>query len=86
MTLTSVQRWVMSILAGSTIMHLSIGLMALAWAIDERPRQIGLWLIGTAFSFISITAALLIHQHRVLSAWLTLALIVPVAGAIVLFA
>ncbi len=85
MSLGSVQKWVMSILASTTIMHLAGGLVLAAVFSDRVSSQIGLLAISAAFGIIAMLAALLIHQHRLLSPWLLLGLVPPVVGALVIF-
>jgi hypothetical protein len=47
--------------------------------------QIGLLVIAGAFGVIAIEAALLIHKHRPVSAWLLLGLTPALIGAWVIF-
>jgi len=46
--------------------------------------QIGLLVIGGAFGVIAIVAALVIHQHRLLSPWLLLGIVPSIVGALLL--
>lgn len=85
MSLSQVQRWVMSTLAVTTILHLAAGLVLAALYVDTLDAQIGLLVIGAAFGVIAILAALIIHQHRVLSPWLLIGLAPSVVGALVIF-
>lgn len=85
MSLGTVQKWVLSSLAATTIMHLAAGLVVAAIFADRLDAQIGLLAIGAAFGLIAIIAALLIHQHRLLSPWLVLGLVPSAVGALVLF-
>lgn len=85
MSLGRVQRWVLSTLAATTILHLCAGLVVAA-AYAERPdARIGLLVIGAIFGVIAVVAALVIHQHRVLSPWLLLGLLPGIVGAIIVF-
>ena len=88
MSLTSVQRWVGSILAVSTIFHLAFGLDLAAWfLVGDRPgAAAGLLGIGVVVGIIAMVAGLAIHQHRLLSWWLLLGLIPAAIGAAVLIA
>jgi MFS family permease len=81
MSLTSVQRWVMSTLVAITILHLAAGLVVAAYFSDRLDAKIGLLVISAAFGVIAFVAALLIHQHRLLSWWLLLGLLPALAGA-----
>lgn len=85
MSLGRVQRWVLSTLAATTIMHLAIGLVVAAIFSDRIDQQIGLLVIGAAFGVIAMVAALIIHRHRLLSAWLALGLAPSVVGAFLIF-
>jgi hypothetical protein len=81
MSLGRVQKWVLSSLAATTIMHLSLGLVVAAVFSERLDAQVGLLVIAAAFGVLAIVAALLIHQHRLLSAWLLLGLLPSLAGA-----
>ncbi|MGZ4427143.1 MAG: hypothetical protein ACXVXC_17090 [Nocardioidaceae bacterium] len=85
MSLTSVQRWVMSILAATTIMHLAAGLVVAAAFSDRLDARIGLLVIATAFGLLAMVAALLIHQRRPLSAWLLIGLLPSLVGVYFVF-
>ena len=85
MSLGNVQKWVLSTLAATTILHLSAGLVVAAVFADRLDAQIGLLVIGAAFGVIAILAALIIHQHRLVSPWLLLGLVPSAVGALILF-
>lgn len=85
MSLTSVQRWVMSTLVTITILHLSIGVMVAAYFAPRLDAQIGLLVISALFGLIAFEAALLIHKHRPVSLWLLPGLIPALVGAYLLF-
>lgn len=80
--LTRVQRWVMSALAVTTILHLSAGLIFAAVFLDDpRPgAEVGLNLIAAAFGVLAVAAALGIHGRRIVSPWLVLGLLPGVVG------
>ena len=63
MSLTQVQKWVMSVLAVTTILHLAAGLMIAAYFIDDgrAEARIGLVVIAGAFSLIAVAAGRAIH-------------------------
>jgi hypothetical protein len=85
MSLTSVQRWVMSTLVAITIMHMAAGIVVAAYFNDQQSSQIGLLVISGAFGILAIEAALLIHRHRPVSVWLLLGLLPPLVGAYLIF-
>lgn len=87
MSLNQVQRWVMSILAVTTIAHLAVGLVFAAANVEESrtDARIGLIVIAGAFGVLGIAAGLAIHQQRLVSPWLVLGLIPALVGAYLLF-
>ena len=85
MSLGTVQKWVLSTLAATTIMHLAVGLVVAAAFSDTLDARIGLLAIAGAFGVLAMVAALLIHQHRLLSPWLLVGLAPSVVGAFVVF-
>ena len=80
MSLTSVQRWIMSSLAVTTILHLSGGLVLAAKVADVRSSQIGLLVISAAFGVLAFAAGLLIHGKTPLHPLLLLGLVPPALG------
>ena len=87
MSLSSVQKWVMSSLAMTTILHLVVGLIVAAAVVedDRLDAEIGLLLIAGAFGVLGIAAALAIHQRSLLSPWLALGLIPAAIGSYFVF-
>ena len=83
--LEHVQRTVMSVLVGTTILHLSIGLVIGAYFIDdsERVAQVGLCLLGGAFGVIAVAAAYAIHRKPLTPLRLATALAVGSVPAVV---
>jgi len=83
MSLGRVQRWVISTLAVTTILHLAVGLVVAAMFIDDSrlDSRIGLLCIAGAFGVISVLAGLAIHGQRLLSPWLLLGPLPAVVGA-----
>ena len=73
-SLTRVQQWIMSILAVTTILHLSGGLILAALTLENAtPRaEIGLNVIAGAFGVVAVASALAIHRRSILSWWLLL--------------
>jgi hypothetical protein len=85
MSLNRVQRWVLSTLAATTILHLSVGLMVAAAFADRLDARVGLLVIGSVFGVIAVAAALVIHQKRPVSGWLLLGLLPGLVGAWLIF-
>ena len=81
MSLTSVQRWIMSTLAVTTILPLAGGLVLAAKAADVRSSQIGLLVISAAFGVLAFAAGVLIHGKGPLHPLLVLGLLPALAGA-----
>lgn len=83
--LERVQRTVMSVLVGTTIFHLSVGLVIAAVVIDdsERVAQVGLCLLGGAFGVVAIASAFAIHRRAVASPWLLAGLVPTLVGLVV---
>ncbi|RYE79046.1 MAG: hypothetical protein EOO74_04315 [Myxococcales bacterium] len=86
-SLSRVQRWVLSTLVVTTVLHMSGGLVVAAYAIDESrtDARIGLLIIAGAFGMAAFGAGLLVHKHRLLSPWLLLGWIPSLVGAWWLF-
>jgi hypothetical protein len=85
MSLSQVQRWVLSTLAVTTILHMSGGLVLAAFAVDTLDARIGLLVIAGLFGVMSVAAGLVIHQRRVVSWWLLLGWTPTLVGAYLLF-
>lgn len=82
-SLTRVQRWVMSVLAVSTILHMSGGLILAAYVIDaSTASRVLLCLIGGVFGVIGVAVGLAIHGRRVLSPWVLLGFAPLVVGLV----
>lgn len=82
MSLEGVQKWVLSVLAATTIVHLSAGIViaALYLAEDRTGAQIGLNVIAAAFGVVAVAVFRAIHQKKPVSAWLLLGLIPGIVG------
>jgi hypothetical protein len=80
--LARVQRWVVSVLVMTTILHLSAGLVIGSAYIDEdRPDAvIALNVLASAFGVLAIVAAFAIHKRSLLSPWLLLGILPGVVG------
>ena len=85
MTITSVQRWIMSSLAVTTILHLAGGLVLAAKVSDVRSSQIGLLVISGAFGVLAFGAGLVIHGKGPWHPVLLLGVVPPLLGAWWLF-
>ncbi len=84
--LQRVQQWVLSVLAVTTILHMSGGLVVAAAVMgaDERVAQIGLLVIAGAFGAMAIAVGLAIHRRSMLSPWLALGVIPTIVGLFVI--
>lgn len=87
MSITQVQRWVLSALAVTTILHLSAGLMIAAIFLDEDrlDGRIGLNVIAGVVAIGAVVVARAIHQKSVLSPWLLLGVVPTVVGLYLTF-
>jgi hypothetical protein len=85
MSLSRVQRWVLSTLVATTILHLSVGLVVAAAFSDRLDAKIGLLVIAAGFGVMAILAALLVHRQRLLNAWLLLGILPSLVGAWIIF-
>jgi hypothetical protein len=86
MSMTSVQRWVMSVLAVTTIGHFSAGLVLAAVFLEDARTgaQIGLDVIAGVVGVLGVAAGFLIHQRKPLSPWLLLGLLPAAVGLYVI--
>jgi hypothetical protein len=81
MSMSRVQQWVLSVLAVTTILHLSAGLVVAAMVSpDSRPdAQIGLNILAGVTAVGAVAAGIGIHGRNPLSWWLLLGLaVVPI--------
>ena len=81
-SLTQVQRWVISFLAVTTILHLAGGVVVVAIFMDEArlDARIGLNVIVGVIGVLAVAAGLLIHRKNPLSPWLLLGLVPMLVG------
>ena len=81
-SLTSVQRWVMSVLAVTTILHLAAGLILAAVFMDDSRQgaRIGLNLIAAVIGLLAVATGRLVHGKSPLSSWLLLGLVPAIVG------
>ena len=87
MHLEPVQKWVLSILAATTIAHLAAGLVIAAMYVDDArtSAQIGLNVLAGAFGVIAVVVFRAIHQKAMLSPWLLLGVVPTVVGLYLTF-
>ena len=79
--LARVQRWVMSVLAVTTVIHLVVGVLIAAVMLDgPTSSRVGLAVISGIFGAGAVAAGLAIHGKRVLSPWLLLGLVPTAIG------
>lgn len=80
--LARVQKWVMSTLAVTTILHLVVGLVVAAVMLDDSPltSQVGLTVIAGIFGVFAVAAGRAIHGRRILSPWLLLGILPTALG------
>ena len=82
MSMGSVQRWVMSALAVTTIGHFAAGLVVAAVFMDDREMsaRIGLVVIASVVGVLGVASGFLIHQKNPLTPWLVLGLAPAAVG------
>ena len=85
MSLSRVQRWVMSTLIATTILHLAAGIIVAAAFSARMDAKVGLVVIGGAFGVLAVLSVLLIHKQRPVSPWLLLGVLPSVVGAFWVF-
>ena len=85
-SLGNVQRWVLSVLAVTTILHLAAGLVVAAYFMDESRlvARVGLSLIAAVVGVLAAAAGRLIHRRRPLSPWSVLGLTPAVVGLVLI--
>jgi hypothetical protein len=82
MSLTTVQQWVLSVLAVTTILHLAAGLVVAAmFSPSSRPdAQIGLNVLAGLVGMGAVAAGRGIHRKNPISWWLLLGVAVTPIG------
>jgi len=85
--LARVQRWVMSTLAVTTILHLVVGLVVAAVMLDDAPTSstVGLNVIAGIFAASAVAAFRAIHGKPILSPWLLLGVVPTAVGLLLTF-
>lgn len=86
MSLTTVQRWVLSVLAVTTIGHLAVGLVfGAAYADGSRAgAELGLLVIAGVVGVLGVAVGFLIHERSPVTPWLVTGLVPGLVGALVL--
>lgn len=82
--LERVQRWVMSVLIVTTILHLSAGL-AIASAFVDPDRLdaiIGINVVAALFGVVAVAAGLAVHKQSLVSPWLAIGLLPGIIGLV----
>jgi len=85
--LERVQKWVLSVLAVTTIGHLAVGLVLAALLItdDNSGAQVGLCVLASVTGVVGVAAGFAIHRRSPLSAWLLLGLVPGIVGLFLAF-
>jgi len=86
--LARVQKWVMSTLAVTTILHLVVGLVVAAVMLDDAPdtSKVGLDVIAGIFGAMAVATGRAIHGKQILSPWLLLGVVPTAVGLWLTFA
>ena len=81
-SLTNVQRWVMSVLAATTILHLAAGLVVAAVFMDESRSgaRLGLIAIAAIIGILAVATGRLIHARSPFTPWLLAGLLPALVG------
>lgn len=87
MHLEPVQKWVLSVLAATTIVHMAVGLVIAALYVDSSrtDAQIGLNILAGAFGVISVAVFRVIHQWKLASPWLLVGVLPTIVGLWLVF-
>ena len=83
--LSNVQRWVLSVLAVTTLLHLAGGVVVAAIISDRLDARIGLNVLGAVIGVMAVAAGRAIHRKPVASSWLLLGLLPGIIGIAVTF-
>jgi hypothetical protein len=83
MSLSEVQKWVMSVLAFVTIEHLAGGIVLAAVFTDERhaAARVGLNVMASVTGVLAVLLVRVIHGKPLLSPWLLVGLLPGLVGA-----
>ena len=87
MGISQVQKWVLSILAVTTILHLAVGLTIAAVFLDasRTDGRVGLNVIAGLVGVGAVAAFRGVHQKPMLSPWLLLGLLICPIGLYLTF-
>lgn len=87
MSVTHVQRWVMSILAVVTVGHFCAGLLVGAAVVNhDRPDAQTVFLVlGALTGVLAVAAGRAIHQASILTPWLLVGLLPAVVATFLVF-
>lgn len=87
MSITSVQRWVLSALVVTTVEHFALAFVLGAASIDDSrvAERVVLLVLAAVVGVLGVVSALLLHQRSAVSWWLPLGLLPAVAGAVWVF-
>lgn len=87
MSVSQVQKWVLSALVVTTLMHLAGGLVLAAIFLDdaEVAGRVGLNVIAGLVGMMGIAAARGIHQKSLVSPWLLIGLLPTAVGLYLTF-
>lgn len=87
MSTTQVQKWVMSILVGTTVGHFALGLLIGAAFIDlaHLPAKVGLLVLGTVTGVLAVVAGRAIHGADPVSAWPVVGVVPGLVAAYLMF-
>lgn len=82
MPIGEVQKWVMSVLAVSTVLHMAGALILFAATFDESKQgsQIGVLIISGAFGILAVMTGRIIHKVSPFTPWVVLGLIPMAIG------
>lgn len=88
MSVGQVQKWVLSALVATTLLHLSAGLILAAIFLDDArgdAGKVGLNVIAGLIGVGAVAAALAIHQKSVLTPWLAVGFLPCLVGLYLTF-
>ncbi len=88
MSITSVQRWVLTALVVTTVEHFALAFVLGAASIDDSrvAERVVLLALAAVVGVLGVVAALLLHERSPLTWWLPLGLLPAVLGAAWVFA
>lgn len=81
MSITTVQQWIISVLAFTVIEHFAGGLAVAAIFADDQDARVGLNVLAGVTGVVAVGAFRALHAKRILSPWLLLGPLPGVVGA-----